>query len=374
MKVLHIVPLVSDDSAFGGPVRGTARQSHALTEKGHECQILGLWRGAGDTPDEVLGVPATLYKFKRLPGHRFATALSLAPLRWIARNRKSVDVVHVHAGRDLWILLSMLLMRTLKIQYVWQTHGMLAPRNRLVYKLYDLVLTTPALRGASQLLYLTDYERRDLEAVGREGGLVHVVNGVENIGELADSLSLPSSNEFRLAFISRIHPRKRLIDLVKAVEKVNEQGSNVYLDIYGPDEGALAEVTEEINNRSLVSHVSYKGALKYSEVRSTLREYHTMVLPSVNEPFPNIVLESLASGVPVILTNSCGLAPYIEDYKAGIVVEPGVDGLTRGIIEMMENPLEREHLRKAGLKLAEDKFTMSGVATELANIYGGVAG
>lgn len=371
MKILHIVPLVSDDSAFGGPVRGTARQCHALTEIGHDCHILALWRGGGDVPSEVLGVSSTLYRFWKLPGHRFATAFHAGPLQWITRRRRKFDAVHVHAGRDLWILVAMLLMRIYGIRYVWQTHGMLAPRSGIAYRIYDKLLTSPALAGAESVLYLTDYEKRDLDTVGRVTGVDHLVNGVEEIADDVTANPVSDSDTIRLVFISRIHPRKRLIDLVHAVEKLTSSGRKISLDIYGPDEGALGEVLADIDVRSLDEIVKYKGALPYSEVRPTLRNYDVMVLPSVDEPFPNIVLESLASGVPVILTNSCGLAPYVRQYDAGVVVEPGVDGVAGGILSVSADPVVRERFRANGLQLAREKFTMSGVAQVLSMIYKG---
>ncbi len=371
MRILHIVPLVSDDSAFGGPVRGTARQCHSLEKLGHNCYILGLWRGEGTAPGDVLGVPATLYKFRKLPGHRFATAISFGALSWIARHRRDYDCVHVHAGRDLWILLAMILMRILGIPYVWQTHGMLAPRDGIVYKVYDATLTLPALKGAESVLYLTEYERRDLASVGRTSRVDHVVNGVDNISSDGEIPALRGDTSTRAVFISRIHPRKRLIDLVEAIMLVRDSGMDARLDIYGPDEGALSAVLSAIKKVNLEEAISYRGPLPYDQVRPTLRDYDVMVLPSVNEPFPNIVLESLASGVPVVLTNSCGLAPYVNDYEAGLVVTPGAESLAEGIAAIAQNPELARKSQANGLRLANEKFTMSGVAGLLSDVYRG---
>ncbi|OZC96814.1 hypothetical protein CH281_23440 [Rhodococcus sp. 06-221-2] len=368
MRILHIVPLVSDDAAFGGPVRGTVRQSLALQNMGHQSEILALWRGLESKPETVMDVPAALFKFRRLPGHRFATAVSPSAIRWLVANRSRYDIVHAHAGRDLWILVAMIVLRLTRKPYVLQTHGMLAPRRGVFYKIYDALLTRPALSGAKAVMYLTSYEQRDLEAVHVPINTVHLVNGVDDIGASIPKHAVDNQS-LRVVFISRVHPRKRVVDLVNAVAAVRSKGHNVTLDIYGPDEGSLGDVIKQIRALKIEDSVRYMGALEYSAVRRTLTSYDVMALPSVEEPFPNIVLESLASGVPTLITSSCGLAPYLKEAEAGWVVEPGAESLAGGLCSLHDDPYMRIEMARRGQLLASELFTMSGVASKLITTY-----
>ncbi|MFJ6098199.1 glycosyltransferase [Williamsia muralis] len=367
MKVLHIVPLVSDSAEYGGPVRGTGRQCTTLAERGNECHILGLWRGDGPIPRQVLGVQATLFEFRRLPGHRFATALSFPAIKWVRSNARNYDCVHVHSGRDLWILIAIKLIARAGVPVVWQTHGMLANRVGRVYKLYDGALTRPAIKASAAMLYLTPYEKRDIESVGIPNASYHIVNGVDDASEKGPR---QYSEELRVAFVSRIHPRKRLNTLIEAVDRLVDRGMRVRLDIYGPDEGALSDALNMVKDKGIEKEVTYFGALHYSEVRKVLEQYDVMVLPSVDEPFPNIVLESLATGTAVVITTSCGLAPYVERYAAGLVVDTTVDGIVAALTRLIVEPELNDDLTENGRILVTAEFAMDSVAKSLETVYG----
>ncbi len=55
------------------------------------------------------------------------------------------------------------------------------------------------------------------------------------------------------------------------------------------------------------------------------------VLPSVREPLPMSVLEAMSVGLPVVVTNDCGLAPMVEQSRSGIVTDPAVPALAAAV-------------------------------------------
>lgn len=366
MKILHIVPLISDTADYGGPVRGTLRQSVEVAGRGHSSEILSLWRGDGDAPQTMWGIDVRTFKFHRVRGHRFAGGYSLPALIWVFRNMRKFDVVHAHAGRDLWVILSMILLRMARIPFVVQTHGMLNPRQPLMTRLYDLVLTRPALKGAMKVLYLTKFESKQLSSFASPRQLFHVVNGID-AGEMrhASVESLP----MKIVFCSRIESRKKLVDLVDAVVNLRREGIDLELDIYGPDEGALGAAQAAIVAADAQTYVRYLGSLSYELVRPMLRNYDVFALPSINEPFPNALLEALATGLACVCTSSCGLAPYVEAHQAGIVVSPGTAGLESALRSLYHDPAERLELGQRALSLVEEEFSMESVGTRLLESY-----
>ena len=62
MRILHVVTLVDDKSSYGGPLTVAVNQCQELRRRGHDAQILAGWRGKGNPPDEVEGVPAHLFE------------------------------------------------------------------------------------------------------------------------------------------------------------------------------------------------------------------------------------------------------------------------------------------------------------------------
>jgi glycosyltransferase involved in cell wall biosynthesis len=199
--------------------------------------------------------------------------------------------------------------------------------------------------------------------------LVEVINGVDAPNE---SPVLVTDTP-RAVFVSRIHPRKRLIDLVNAVGALRRDAIPLPLDIFGPDDGDLDRCMDEVARLGLGDLVTYRGTLPYLDVRERLKTYEIFVLPSIHEPFPNAVLEAMATGMACLITSSCGLAPILRELKAGLVVEPGADAISDGLRDLLANSEARETLGMNALAAARDYFSMDSVGQRLAEVYVGAA-
>ena len=118
-----------------------------------------------------------------------------------------------------------------------------------------------------------------------------------------------------------------------------------------------------------LKNILYKGSLSPEEVSGILKECDLLVLPSKDEPFPMIVLESLSVGTPVLVMPSCGLANDLRKYAPEYVaVEESLEGLISGI-EALKN---RTRLNKEVgelIRFCENTFGISKVADRLEAIY-----
>lgn len=368
MRILHIVPLIGTNAEYGGPARGTMRQADALTENGHTVSVLSLWRGAKPTPEASSRVELVTFAARSVPGlPGFGGLFSFKALRWLRANATKFEIVHIHGGRELWVLLASIILRNLKISYVVQTHGMLNRRDNRKIVWYDRFLTKPAYSHASALLYLTNFEQRRLKEFDWMPKTELLLNGVD-----APDIIVPpaiENSELRVVTTARIHPRKHIPDLVDAIAILLDKGVDVSLDIYGPDEGDVDRILKKIEERNLGNAIKYRGALSYTEIRNVLREYNTYVLPSRHEPFPNSLLEALASGLASICTEECGLAPYIVEGKAGLVVEHGPKGISESLLRLSAEPRLRRQLGEAALTLCDSTFSMIAVRERIEEIY-----
>ncbi|WP_240167380.1 hypothetical protein [Streptomyces noursei] len=99
MRITHVVTLVSRDGAYGGPVSVATGQLGELAARGHEVELVALWRGAGPPPDAVDGVPLRARPARTLvPGQGFLGLFhpGLLPLLW--RRVGRAEVLQLHAG------------------------------------------------------------------------------------------------------------------------------------------------------------------------------------------------------------------------------------------------------------------------------------
>lgn len=179
MNILQIVTLISPDGAYGGPVRVAFNQARQLRAQGHDVRIAGSYRGYEVPPERIEGTPVYLSKARTvLPGVGFAGIAAPAMFIWMIRNRRTFDVVHVHAARDCVTLPAAALAMVLGKHVVLQTHGMIDRSRRSLALLLDLLLTKCVLRRAAAVLYLTEDERTELLHIQKCCRTEHLANGV----------------------------------------------------------------------------------------------------------------------------------------------------------------------------------------------------
>ncbi|WP_328381552.1 glycosyltransferase [Streptomyces sp. NBC_00400] len=369
MRITHVVTLVSDDGAYGGPVSVATGQLGELASRGHGVELISLWRGRGAPPRSVDGVPLRARPARTLvPGQGFLGLFhpGLLPLLWRSAGR--AEALHLHTGRDLVSLAALAVAVMRRRPFVVQTHGMVQPRRSAVARIFDRVYV-PLLRRAAAALVLTDEEEAGLRQVlGPRGPrLVRLPNGVR---------TRPGDAERSAAdvlFLARLQSRKRPEAFVRMAALVHRKRPEVSFTLHGSDEGRLAEVRRLIAGEGLGEVVTYGGALDHdAAVRRTARAT-VYVLPSVDEPFPMSVLESLSVGTPVVCTDSCGIAPALQRREAALVTDGSPEALADAVLQLLEDRPLRERVTRAGREAVEAEFSLTAVADRLAELYGSLA-
>ncbi|MFF5932619.1 glycosyltransferase [Streptomyces sp. NPDC012508] len=370
LRILHAVTLHSPTHAFGGPVRVAVNLCRGLAARGHRTRLTALGDGfPGTLPTDVEGVPARLYQARSILPLGFSGITSPALLAGASALVKDADVVHVHLARDLVTLPVALAALRAGRPLVLQTHGMVDPSDRPLAKLLDAVAVRRVLRGASAVLYLTDRERRDLDAVvgGPLAGSVRLVNGVP-----AQEPRPAPTGPPRILYAARLQSRKRPTDFVAAVPEILRHHPDAHFVLAGPDEGERAGVDALVADLGVGDRVSRPGPLTSEQMLHELRRAHVYVLPSVDEPFPMSVLESLSVGTPAVVTTSNGLARDIEETGAGRVVADA-SGLAPAVCALLD-PGANDAASAAARKLAAEAFSMDAVLDTLLGVYEGAAG
>ncbi|MGG8407648.1 glycosyltransferase [Streptomyces sp. 12297] len=372
MRVLHAVTLHSPTHAFGGPVRVALNLAKGLRSRGHQAALLALGDGfEGPWPTEVEGVPAQLYRARRLLPLGFSGMTSPTLLARAGKLVRDADVVHVHLARDLVTLPVALAALRAGKPLVLQTHGMVDPSEKLLAKVLDAVAVRRVLRGAGAVLYLTPHERTGLDAVVGPPGLPRTVRLVN--GTPAQEERPPLSSPPRILYAARLQARKRPVDFVDAAAEVLRRHPDAEFVLAGPDEGERAAVTRRIGELGLADRIEVTGALPGERVLEELRRAHVYVLPSVDEPFPMSVLEALSVGVPAVVTHSNGLAKDIAAAGAGRAVEPGPEGVAAAVLELLDEDANRA-ASGAARKLAEASYSMDAVLDTLLATYESLPG
>ncbi len=376
MRILQVLTWVDQANSFGGPTRVAVNQADELRQRGHIVDVIAAQPSArlrGTWTSDAMNIRG--FDARQLvPGTGFSGVFSFGLLRFAWSRVRSYDVVHVHLARDLVSLPVAAIARARGVPFVLQTHGMVDPSDKFLARILDYLLTRRIARTAERIFVLTEQERSDvIAAVGPSGLELELLrNGVPIVGTPA----APETVVPDVLFCSRLHQRKRPIAFVQMAAELDARGVKARFAIVGADEGELDAVRRSIDEyvprdggeRGAI--VSYEGALEPSDVAARLARSDLLVLPSVNEPFPMVVLETLAAGRPVIITESCGLADFVTEHDCGLVV-PGddLDALVDAAASLIGSTQRRTSMGARARAAVEQHLGMGAVADQLEACY-----
>ncbi len=161
------------------------------------------------------------------------------------------------------------------------------------------------------------------------------------------------SDKISLVYLGWLEEYKGILDLVDAVGKVKQQGHNIKLDIWG--EGSYkAEIAKRIQSLDLNDCVHLKGWANEETKSKIYNQQSILVLPSYYEGMPNVVLEAMANGLPVIASNISTLPELISNGENGLLYNLNIkNDLSNSILKLGTNLKLQQVIRqnaKEGLK------------------------
>ena len=172
----------------------------------------------------------------------------------------------------------------------------------------------------------------------------------------------------RILFLSRIHPKKGLLNLIQAMEQSNLMDWE--LIIAGYDENNHQEQIEAaVKKAGLSGSVLFPGAIDNQDKWEAYANADLFILPSFSENFGIVVAEALAAGLPVITTTG---TPWedLRRYNCGWWVEPTVEGLVQAIQEATGlTDDQRKEMGQRGRKLVNKSYSWKAVAREMISFY-----
>ena len=372
MRIAHVVNQVDEDASYGGPLRVAANLLAELDAQGHSVSVLagGRGYGRGGEPRELNGVPAHVYPNRNIiPSSGFAGNVAPGLLRHLALHAREFDIVHVHLSRDLTTMPAALMLQSLGVPFVVQTHGMIDSPKRAFAGTVDALMTRRALSAAGKVLYLTSKERGDLDLVMRSRTWrgAELVNGASVIPTIG-SQAWPDVPE--VLYLSRVQERKRPLAFVDAGARILGSGVTARFSMVGPDEGMGTLVTDAISAIPGSPAITYEGPQSLDASLRRIAAAQVFVLPSVDEPFPMVILEAMAAGVPVVCTSSNGLASAVAEGGAGLVVPPDDgDALTEAIRSLLADPEAAKGMGENGAETIRRRFSVTRVAEALLGHY-----
>lgn len=384
MRVLHVIP--SMGPAYGGPTTMLQELSAALSGQGLAVEIAttdadgrGRLPYESGTTSEARGV-VTRY-FSRQGRGSFVFSWPLT--RWLWRHQSNYDLIHLHAIFAYPTFVASRIAQRLRVPYVVTPHGMVEPWC-LTYKgwkkqPYLRLIERQTLARAAALHALVGEEKNNLRALGLPNSTFVLPNGI-NFDEFADA---PDAESFFaryphlrgrkiVLFLGRIDPKKGLDHLAAAFAELSRDprfAEDLHLVIAGPDLVDYArQVKAMIEAEGVEGRVTFTGMLTGELKLSALAAAAVFALPSRSEGFSMAVLEALAAGCPVVITEACNFAAVAAE-RAGLVIKGGAEELRAALGELLGDEQLRGEMGDRGRRMVSREYHWPVLAGQLSGVY-----
>jgi len=182
-----------------------------------------------------------------------------------------------------------------------------------------------------------------------------------------------------LVSVGRVAVKKGFDDLLRACARLAARGRRFRCEIYGdgPCRGDLEALRDQLG---LAGMVGFAGARTQAELLHVYQQADVFALtPRVTDDgdrdgIPNVLVEAMACGVPVVSTVVGGVAELVTDGRDGLLVRAGDSGAIAGRLEeLLGDPVRRQRLGEAAAATAR-RFDGRAAAQTLAALFGHAAG
>jgi glycosyltransferase involved in cell wall biosynthesis len=361
--------------------------ARAIARRGHEVVIMTTDRDAAPgeslTPGAMLhddGV--TIRVFAQGWPTRFATSWPLAAA--LDQEIATADVVHIHSLYLFHVWAAARACRRHRKPYLLRPHGTLDPfiraRRAGAKRALGWLFQDRVIRDAAALHWTAEEEGvlAGASALGARG--VVVPNGLD----LARYAQLPETGTFRVAhpeigsrrivlFLSRLNFKKGLDLLIPGFASATRTHHDLHLVIAGPDDGMEAQTRAWVAANGIADRVSLVGMLDHQQKLAAFADAAMFVLPSYSENFGIAVVEALACGVPVAISDKVNIWREISAARAGLVAPTTAESVAAQIIALASDPRAARAMGEAGRRLAQERWDWRAIAARLEAVYRAVA-
>jgi glycosyltransferase involved in cell wall biosynthesis len=287
------------------------------------------------------------------------------------RNGKRIDHLHAHFAHDP-TLIAYLVHQMTGIPYSFTAHA------RDLYQVHGDVLTD-RIQQASAVVTCCganlEYLKRIAPTQHAKFSLIyHGVNTRDfKPVSSAEASSVPE-NPIILS-VGRLVEKKGFQDLLQALLMVKERGQRFHCTIYG--DGPLYRQLESwIEEHDMTVEITLKGNRTQEELITMFQTATLFVLTPAQtddgdrDGIPNVLLEAMAVGLPVITTAVAGIPELVDNDQNGLLYRPhDVDGISSGILELLENVEKRRQFGSAASKKVREQFDIDQAARQLRTLF-----
>ncbi|MGR6835657.1 glycosyltransferase family 4 protein [Syntrophomonas erecta] len=360
-----------------GVVTSISTFQEELTRLGHEVFIFAPSYPDYDEQEE------RVYRFYSLPSPTnpdYALAIPILPGLNMLVKKLNLDIIHVH---------SPFTMGRVGLRYARKYHTPIVFTYHTLYDQYvhyvpvaqDLAkeitikYSNNFCNHCQHIIVPTTEVKEILEGYQIRSSISVIPTGVPvnkfkngNSRWLKDHYPIPENNQV-LLFVGRLTKEKNLEFLIQAFAEVkrSKPDTTLVLTAQGPLEDDLKKLAENLG-LSLKSDVIFTGALPFDTLVHVYYSSDLFVFSSMTETQGLVLIEAMASGLPVVAVRAYGVQDMVDHNKNGILTTCDKGEFSSAIVRLLDDPVLYHKFKKNALVKA-DSLSSLNMAIKLEEVY-----
>ncbi len=250
----------------------------------------------------------------------------------------------------------------IKVLYHLHGKGIADQKSHFRKYLYKFVFKN------THIICLSKKLAKDIEVVKGNAVVSICPNGVDK-EEFGNPLV---TNVIELLFLSNLLPSKGLYEFLEMAKNLIEEGYDVNVNLAGPFNDKFKEGDLDVflnQNPKLIDQFVYHGPVSGIKKWALLERADILVHPTLNDAFPLVILEAMASGCAIVSTEQGGIPDILEGNAFGLIVPVGDSvRLFDSVVEMISNPGYLKLCQKNAKEEYQEKYTMEMFEKNIASI------
>ncbi len=384
MRILHVISSLA--RRYGGPTQVCLELCQELARQGEQVTIYTTNIDGPKELDAPLDRPvwSDEVPIRYFPVQAPRAYVMSRPLaRALRQAIPQQDIVHIHSLYLFPSTIAAHYCRGASVPYLVWPHGALDPflfrRHRGRKWLYERLFEWRNLNRAAAIHFTAREEEELARPLGLKARGVVAPPGVHSRCYAGDPTVAPAElwPEARgrqvVLFLGRLNFKKGLDLLVKAFGQLARQRQDVHLVLAGPDDdGYGAAVRGWLEQEGVLERCTFAGLLLGERKLAALKGAQVFVLPSYAENFGVAVVEAMACGRPVVISDRVNIWREVEEAQAGLVVGCDADEVTRALAALLDDPIQRAAMAERARRLARQRFDWSAAGQRMVEVYRGI--
>ncbi|NHI82922.1 MAG: glycosyltransferase family 1 protein [Candidatus Thorarchaeota archaeon] len=176
----------------------------------------------------------------------------------------------------------------------------------------------------------------------------------------------------QIGFIGRLSSEKGVIPLIDAISLILDSGKPIRVIVVG-DGPLFDEAKQRVLDHGIDSFVTFTGRVPHIQIAPILNSLKLLVVPSKTEGLPNVLLEAMACGTPILASRVGSISDFIADAHTGfIITSTAPRGLANQICSLLKDPELLELVSEHAMKFVRQDFDFATTARKWKSVISSV--